>query len=78
MGAYRFLGLYREHCPYSAYCPDFKADVEKMDIPLMGDMTPKVEVPIKCDNFVECDIFVNMKKYEKMIKDVEHEASEKV
>lgn len=40
---------------YCAFCPDFEADVEKVDITVMMDKTQKVLTTIRCENAGRCE-----------------------
>ncbi len=57
---------------YCAFCPDFEADVEKVDITVMMDKTQKVLTTIRCENAEKCE-----RLYER-IKEVNIEAAEMV
>lgn len=40
---------------YCAFCPDFEADVEKVDITVMMDKTQKALTTIKCEHAERCE-----------------------
>jgi hypothetical protein len=39
---------------YCAFCPDFEARVEKADITVMMDPTPRAITTIRCENAEKC------------------------
>jgi hypothetical protein len=40
---------------YCEFCPDFEADVEKIDITVMSDPTQKVLTTIRCEHSGRCE-----------------------
>lgn len=57
--------------PYCEFCPDFKPDVEMVDITVLSDQTPKVNTAIRCVHQGRCE------RIYARIKEIEHE-SEKI
>lgn len=40
---------------YCAFCPDFEADVDKMDVTVLADKTQKVLTTIRCEHAEKCE-----------------------
>lgn len=40
---------------YCAFCPDFEADVDKVDITVLADQTQKVLTTIRCEHAEKCE-----------------------
>lgn len=40
---------------YCSFCPDFEPDVDKVDITVMTDKTPKSLTTIRCENVGKCE-----------------------
>ena len=40
---------------YCAFCPDFEADVDKVDITVLADRTQRALTTIRCEHAEKCE-----------------------